>query len=163
MVGGDEGVEPGAGADVDDPLAGFEAAQRERVADPGERLDRPLRQPVDDGRVVAEALGEAAAGVEVVAAARIGGDLAVLLADLGPQRGGVRDELDLAGGWVGHHVVVDGHGGPPVGSGVRTRESGEPSRQAQPVEMPALAVLSRACCAGVAAWSTGRPARCHSG
>ena len=103
MVGGDEGVEPGAGTDVDDPFAGFEAAQREGVADPGERLDRPLRQSVDDGRVVAEPLGEAAAGVEVVGAAGVDGDLAVLVAHLGAQRLAVDGRLDGhgVGGLVG--------------------------------------------------------------
>ena len=65
LVGGDERVEPGAGTDVDDPLAGLQVTQRERVGDPGERLDRPIRQPVDDVGVVAESGGERPTGVEV--------------------------------------------------------------------------------------------------
>ncbi|HET9972870.1 MAG TPA: hypothetical protein VFQ68_31870 [Streptosporangiaceae bacterium] len=34
LGGGDEGVEPGAGADVEDPLARFELAQREGLPTP---------------------------------------------------------------------------------------------------------------------------------
>ena len=43
LGGGDERVEAGAGADIDDTLAGLRSAERERVADAGERLDRPIR------------------------------------------------------------------------------------------------------------------------
>ena len=107
MVGSDEGVEPGAGPDVDDPFAGLEAAQGEGVADTGERLDRPLRQSVDDGWVVAESLGVAAAGVEVVRAARVEGDLAVLVAHVGAQRLAVDRRLDGHG--VGGLVGCGGH------------------------------------------------------
>ena len=107
MVGGDEGVEPGTGTDVDDPFAGFEAAQREGVGDPGERLDGPLRHAVDDGWVVAESLGVAAAGVEVVGAARVEGDLAVLVAHLGAQRLAVDRRRDGHG--VGGLVGCCGH------------------------------------------------------
>ena len=65
-VRGDERVEAGARTDVDDPFAGFECADRERVADAGERLDGHVGERVDDFGVVAEFGGEATAGVEVV-------------------------------------------------------------------------------------------------
>ena len=42
VVGGDEAVEASAGADIDDAFPGAQLAQRERVADPGERLDRAI-------------------------------------------------------------------------------------------------------------------------
>ena len=48
VVGGDEAVEPGTGADVDDTFAGFDRAERERVADAGERFDGAVGQGVDD-------------------------------------------------------------------------------------------------------------------
>ena len=90
LVGGDERVEPGAGSDIDDTLTGLQLTQRERVGDTGERLDGPIRQPVDDVRVVAEAGGQRAAGVEVEAVCGRDGDLAVLLAHLRTQHLGVR-------------------------------------------------------------------------
>ncbi len=86
---------PGAGADVDDALAGLEAPQRERVADAGEGLDRPVGQRVDDGLVVAEAGGERAAGVEVVGAVRVDGDVAVLVAHLCAQGVDVDEQVSL--------------------------------------------------------------------
>ena len=82
MVGGDEAVEPGAGADVDDALALLQVAQRERVADTGERLDRSIGQLVDDRRVVAEPDGERPTGVEVVGRIGIDGDGPVLVPHL---------------------------------------------------------------------------------
>jgi hypothetical protein len=82
VVGGDEAVEPRAGPDVDDPLAGLDRAQGEGVADSGEGLDGAVGQRVDDRRVVAEPGGEGSSGVEVVGGVGVDGDGAVLLADL---------------------------------------------------------------------------------
>ena len=90
---GDERVEPGAGADVDDSLTRRKWAQRERVADSGERLDRAVRQRVDRVRLVAEAGGERTAGVEVELALGHVGHLAVLLAHLVTQHFGIDEVL----------------------------------------------------------------------
>ena len=79
---GDERVEPGSRSGVNHPLTWRESPQRERVADPGEGLDGPVGQPVDDGRVIAEASGQRPPGVEVMRG--VGGerDVAVKFAEL---------------------------------------------------------------------------------
>ena len=71
---------------------GCEVAQRERVADPGEGLDRPVGQRVDDAGVVAEPGGEGPAGVEVEGWRRVGGDLPVLVAHLASRVDGGRGQ-----------------------------------------------------------------------
>src|SRR5437588_9299210 len=73
---------PAPEPDVEDPLAGVRTAQRERVPDASEGLHCPIGQGVDDHLVVAEALRERSAGVEVIALTRSGGDGAVLLPHL---------------------------------------------------------------------------------
>jgi hypothetical protein len=56
---------PAAGPEVDYPLARLQGPQRERVPDPGEGLDRPVRQCVNDVGRIAEQRGQGLAGVEV--------------------------------------------------------------------------------------------------
>ena len=110
VVGGDEAVEPGAGADVDDPFTGCDGPQRERVGHAGERLDGTVGERVDDRRVVAEPVGERSSGVEVVGGVGVDGDGAVLLAHLLAQDLGVDDGVSVmagqlltaAGGWVSY-------------------------------------------------------------
>jgi hypothetical protein len=53
LRGGEEGVEAGAGADVDDTVAGAERSQREEVGHAGEPFDGPVGQG-GHGVVVAE-------------------------------------------------------------------------------------------------------------
>src|SRR5207245_1478615 len=86
LAGGDERVEAGTGTDVDDTLAGLETAQRERVVDAGEGLDRSVRQRVDGRVLVAETGGERAPGVEVEGVVRVDRDLPVLVPYLVPER-----------------------------------------------------------------------------
>ena len=117
LRGGNEGVKAGAGADIDDALACFEPAQRERVADTGKRLDRPIRKRVDDRLVVAEAGREWAAGMEVVGAMWVVGDVAVLVAYL------CAKGVDIDECFVGH-----GHAPVPAAIGRPARfHSGKPS------------------------------------
>ena len=106
VVGGDEAVEPGAGADVDHPFTGLDRAQRERVADPGEGLHGPVGQRVDDRRVVAEPGGEWSSGVEVVGGVGLDGDGAVLLAV--PARAALGCRRWLCRVMVGQLLVADG-------------------------------------------------------
>jgi hypothetical protein len=96
LTGGDERVESGTRADVDYPFARIETSQGERVADPGERLDGTVRQCIGDALVVAEAGGEGSAGVEVMGAIRVEGDVAVLVLYLRPQG------VDIDEYFVGH-------------------------------------------------------------
>jgi hypothetical protein len=100
LAGGDEGVEPGAGADVDYVLTGCQRAQRERVAHPGEGFHGPVGQRANHAVAVAKAARQFAAGVEVVA--RAGGDsyFAVLITNLVAQR--IRVDRQITG-----------HGSPP--------------------------------------------------
>jgi len=83
---GDEGAEPGAGANVDDPFTRFEQAQREGVADTGEGLDCPVGQRVDHMRVVARPGRAGPAGVKAEGVSGVERDGAVLVADLAADR-----------------------------------------------------------------------------
>ena len=82
LVGGEDGVEPGAAADVDHPLARLQVAQREGAADAREGLDSRVGQTVDDGGGVAEPGRQCTPGVEVERRPWLQGDFAVLLLDL---------------------------------------------------------------------------------
>src|SRR5439155_12257760 len=82
LSGGDEGAEARTRADVHHALSRIEAAERERVAYAGERLDPSIGQRVDRGRVVAESSGERPPGVKVEHGPGLHRHLAVLLADL---------------------------------------------------------------------------------
>ena len=93
LAGGDERVEPGSRADVDDVLAWPQATQRERVADAGEGLDGAIGERVDGVGLVAEPGGERAAGVEVEGAVRVDRDVAVLVAHLLAQRLGIDEQI----------------------------------------------------------------------
>jgi hypothetical protein len=85
LVGRDERVETAARTDVDHALADRQRAQREGIADAGERFDRAVGLCTHDLEVVAQQRGELAAGVEVILAARVDRDVAVLRLDLSPQ------------------------------------------------------------------------------
>jgi hypothetical protein len=54
---GDEEIESGVGADVENVLAGLERAQGERVADAGEGFDGTVGKRVNDGAGIAQACG----------------------------------------------------------------------------------------------------------
>src|SRR5579885_1901834 len=71
LAGGDEAVEPGAGADIDNTLANLEDAERERVAHAGERFHRSVWKRVYGVGFIAEPGGERAAGVEVEGGVRV--------------------------------------------------------------------------------------------
>jgi hypothetical protein len=43
LLGGDKAVETASGAEIDDPLARLQGAERERVTDTGKSLDRAVR------------------------------------------------------------------------------------------------------------------------
>jgi hypothetical protein len=86
LGGGDEGVQPGAAADVDDPLAGLEAAKRKGVAHAGEGFNCPVGQGCEQACVVAEPGRKSPAGVEIEGLACVQRDGAVLAADLVAQR-----------------------------------------------------------------------------
>jgi hypothetical protein len=64
----------------------LETAQRERVPNPSERLDRSVRKALHHSPVVGEAGGEEPPGVEVVRAMGIEGDLPILVPHLLAQR-----------------------------------------------------------------------------
>jgi hypothetical protein len=93
----DEGIETAARAHVDDPLAGGEPPQRERIADPGEGLHRRVGHWIDDRGVVAEARRQRPSRMEVVLAMRIDGNFAVFLLDLLTQQIGVDDDVVVHG------------------------------------------------------------------
>jgi hypothetical protein len=57
LADGDERVEAGPAANVEDLLPGPQRAQRERVADAREGLDGAAGKRVDDGAGIAEELG----------------------------------------------------------------------------------------------------------
>ena len=85
-LGGDEAVEPAAGSEVDQALAGLQRPHGERVADAGEGLDGPIRQRVDDLGRVAEQRGQRPAGVEVELPVGVQRHVAVLLPHVSAQR-----------------------------------------------------------------------------
>jgi hypothetical protein len=86
LAGGDEGIEPGAGAGVGYLFTGCQPPQRERVAHAGEGLHRPVRQRAGRGGFITQAGGKAPAGAEVEAGTGVDGHLAVLAAYLLTQR-----------------------------------------------------------------------------
>ena len=81
-MGGDEGVDPGARAHVDDACPRFYFAQAEGVAGAGEGFDGTLRDRIEECLAVAEDLRQRAPGVKVEAPPRVVGNLGVLVADL---------------------------------------------------------------------------------
>ena len=93
----DETIEAGARSCVDDFLSRHELPEREGIGDAGEGFDRRIGQAVDHGRIVAQALGQRPAGVEVVFAMRIDGDIAILALHLFSQRGRIDRQLGIHG------------------------------------------------------------------
>src|SRR6185369_14250366 len=66
LDGGDEGVHPGAAAQIHDELAGTQVGQVEEVADPCKGFDGTGRDPVEQVGRITEVLGKLAAHFEVV-------------------------------------------------------------------------------------------------
>ncbi len=97
LARGGEAVETGARAGIDHLLAWLERLQQERIGHPGERLHRNVGHGVNHRRVVPQALGQRPAGMEVVLAVGIGGDIAVLALHLFAQHGGVDRQLRAHG------------------------------------------------------------------
>src|SRR4051794_28052277 len=79
---GDEGVGAGAGAEVEDTIAGRQLGEVEHVADAGVGVHRFPRDRVEPFGRVAEPLGQRTPQLEVKLAVRVGGDGAVHLADM---------------------------------------------------------------------------------
>ena len=89
LAGGDESIEAGAAADVEDGLAGAQVAEGEGVAGTGKGVDGALGKRVYESLVVAQHAGQGASVVKVEPL--IGGqsDIGVLVADLAAQHIGV--------------------------------------------------------------------------
>jgi hypothetical protein len=81
LLRGDEGIEPGAAANIDNNLAGIQFPEEEWVACPCEGIDGFWWQRVDDLLRVTEHLGEGLTRMEVEAHFGVGSHIAVLLCD----------------------------------------------------------------------------------
>jgi hypothetical protein len=72
--GGDDAVDAGAAANVDDALAQHQAAKPERVARARERSDRRFRHTIEPFLIVTDDCGESPAGMKVKITLRFLGD-----------------------------------------------------------------------------------------
>src|SRR5579864_8900145 len=78
---GDQAIDAGATADIDDPLPRPEVADAKGVARAGERRDRAFGKPFQPLIVVAKHAGEWTTGVEVIASPRVSCHRCVFLLD----------------------------------------------------------------------------------
>ena len=82
LLGGEEDVHPRSATEVDHPLALGELGEIEEVADPRERLARPVGDAIEDVGRIPEMLGQRATQLEVVLALRLLCNVAIHVLDL---------------------------------------------------------------------------------
>ena len=82
LLGSEEDVHPRSATEVDHPLALGELGEIEEVADPRERLARPVGDAIEDVGRIPEMLGQRAAQLEVVLALRLLCHVAIHVLDL---------------------------------------------------------------------------------